>query len=46
MMMDRCIDEGVDTVGVSINDVRLGHEGEVLKLLESLKRWAEAKEGA
>ncbi len=43
MMMDRCIDEGVNTVGVSINDVRLGHGEEIRKLLESLKRWGEAK---
>jgi len=46
MMMDRCIDEGVDTVGVSINDVRLGHEGEVTKLLDSLRRWGDARERA
>jgi hypothetical protein len=43
-MMDKCIDEGVDTVGVSINDVRLGHEDETRRLLVSLKGWIEARE--
>lgn len=43
-MMDKCIDEGVDTVGVSINDVRLGHEDETTRLLVSLKGWIEARE--
>lgn len=42
-MMDKCIDEGVDTVGVSINDVRLGHVDETRKLVESLKTWGEAR---
>ncbi|KAG7530680.1 hypothetical protein FFLO_04850 [Filobasidium floriforme] len=43
-MMDKCIDEGVDTVGVSINDVRLGHEEETARLLVSLKGWIEQRE--
>ena len=43
-MMDKCIDEGVDTVGVSINDVRLGHEDETRRLLVSLKGWIEQRE--
>lgn len=42
-MMDKCIDEGVDTVGTSINDVRLGHEDETKHLLISLKTWIESR---
>ncbi len=43
MMMDRCIDEGVDTAGVSINDVMSGNEREIVKLLENLRTWGDAK---
>jgi hypothetical protein len=43
-MMDKCIDEGVDTVGSSINDIRLGHEEETRKLLTSLRGWIENRE--
>lgn len=45
-MMDKCIDEGVDTAGVSINDVRLGMEEETRRLLISLRGWVEARERA
>lgn len=43
-MMDKCIDEGVDTVGVSINDIRQGHAAEIRRLLVSVRDWAEMRQ--
>jgi hypothetical protein len=39
-MMDIIIDAGVDTAGVSINEVRLGDAPAIARLLESIKSWA------
>ncbi|WWC63374.1 uncharacterized protein I303_105974 [Kwoniella dejecticola CBS 10117] len=43
-MMDILIDAGVDTAGVSINDVRNGDSAQISKLLNSIRGWHE--EGA
>ncbi|OCF38908.1 hypothetical protein I317_07322 [Kwoniella heveanensis CBS 569] len=45
-MMDLVIDAGVDTVDVSINDVRNGDPGQIRKLIISIKTWHEARAGA
>ncbi|KAK8854717.1 hypothetical protein IAR55_003456 [Kwoniella newhampshirensis] len=44
-MMDTLIDAGVDTAGVSINDVRLGDSGGISRLLKSVKGWHEHNSG-
>ncbi|WWD19138.1 hypothetical protein CI109_103596 [Kwoniella shandongensis] len=44
-MMDTLIDAGVDTAGVSINDVRNGDPGGISKLLKSVKGWHEQGAG-
>ena len=36
-MMDILIDAGIDTVGISINDVRLGDTEGIARLIESIK---------
>ncbi|ORY35510.1 hypothetical protein BCR39DRAFT_475488 [Naematelia encephala] len=38
-MMDILIDSGIDTVGVSINDVRSGEAQAIARLLESVRGW-------
>ncbi|KAK4689839.1 hypothetical protein P7C73_g260, partial [Tremellales sp. Uapishka_1] len=45
-MMDMLIDSGVDTAGVSINEVRLGDPGAISRLLESVRSWAEQRRAA
>ncbi|WVF67433.1 hypothetical protein IAT40_002189 [Kwoniella sp. CBS 6097] len=44
-MMDLVIDAGVDTVDVSINDVRNGDPGQIRKLIRSIKTWNEGRSG-
>ncbi|OCF75934.1 hypothetical protein I204_03231 [Kwoniella mangroviensis CBS 8886] len=44
-MMDILIDAGIDTAGVSINDVRNGDSGQIVKLLSSIKGWHEQRAG-
>lgn len=44
-MMDILIDAGVDTAGVSINDVRSGDKGQICTLLESVRAWNNARSG-
>ncbi|WVQ95020.1 hypothetical protein IAU59_002112 [Kwoniella sp. CBS 9459] len=44
-MMDLVIDAGVDTVDVSINDVRNGEPAQIRKLLTSIKTWNETRAG-
>jgi hypothetical protein len=39
-MMDILIDAGIDTEGVSINEVRQGDAAAIARLLESIKGWA------
>ena len=39
-MMDMLIDAGIDTVGVSPNDVRNGDPGAIGRLLESIQEWS------
>jgi hypothetical protein len=43
--MDILIDAGIDTVGVSINDIRLGDQDGLSRLLESVKQWANHSAG-
>lgn len=38
-MMDLLIDAGVDTVGVSLNDIREGDTESIVRLLKSVKSW-------
>ncbi|WVW85545.1 hypothetical protein I302_107583 [Kwoniella bestiolae CBS 10118] len=44
-MMDILIDAGVDTAGVSINDVRNGDSPQIVKLLSSIRSWHEERAG-
>jgi hypothetical protein len=44
-MMDILIDAGVDTAGVSINDVRSGDKGQICTLIESIRSWNNARSG-
>ena len=44
-MMDILIDAGIDTAGVSINDVRLGDAAAIARLLESVKGWNDRRMG-
>ena len=44
-MMDMLIDAGVDTAGVSINEIRMGDREAICRLLESVKMWAGAGRG-
>ena len=44
-MMDLFIDAGVDTVGVSINDIRQGDREAIRRLIESVQQWHAAKTG-
>ncbi|WWC71495.1 uncharacterized protein I206_105453 [Kwoniella pini CBS 10737] len=44
-MMDILIDAGVDTAGVSINDVRNGDSAQISKLLNSIRGWYEERAG-
>ncbi|WRT68477.1 uncharacterized protein IL334_005453 [Kwoniella shivajii] len=44
-MMDILIDAGIDTAGVSINDVRNGDSGQIVKLLTSIRSWNEERSG-
>ena len=41
-MMDVLLDAGVDTAGVSINEVRTGNAPAIARLLESVKGWTES----
>ncbi|RXK41104.1 hypothetical protein M231_01507 [Tremella mesenterica] len=43
-MMDMLIDSGIDTAGVSINDVRSGDVPAITRLLESIQRFSEMKQ--
>jgi hypothetical protein len=38
-MMDILVDAGVDTMGVTLNEVRSGDAGAVTRLLESIRNW-------
>lgn len=40
-MMDLLIDAGVDTAGVSLNDIREGDHDSIVRLLESVKGWSD-----
>lgn len=44
-MMDMLIDSGIDTAGVSLNEVRGGNGTAIARLLESVKGWYETREG-
>ena len=44
-MMDLLIDAGIDTVGTSINDVRLGDTAAICRLLDGIQRWAAERSG-
>ena len=39
-MMDMLIDAGIDTAGVSLNEVRTGDTKAISKLLESVQSWS------
>ena len=43
--MDILIDAGIDTAGVSINEIRLGDAGGILRLLQSVRTWADHRAG-
>lgn len=42
-MMDILIDAGIDTAGVSLNEVRGGNEEAVGRLVEGVRGWCEAR---
>lgn len=44
-MMDMLIDAGIDTAGVSINDIRLGDAGAITRLLKSIRHWQNGRAG-
>ncbi|ORX38457.1 hypothetical protein BD324DRAFT_620926 [Kockovaella imperatae] len=44
-MMDILIDAGVDTAGVSINDVRNGDSEAIARLVESVREWSRTRSG-
>jgi hypothetical protein len=44
-MMDMLIDAGIDTAGVSINDIRLGESTAIARLVESIQGWASSLAG-
>lgn len=44
-MMDLLIDAGIDTAGVSINDIRQGDKACISRLIESIQVWNGAKSG-
>lgn len=43
--MDILIDAGIDTVGVSINEIRLGDAAGISRLLGSIRRWTNQRAG-
>ncbi|WWC90618.1 uncharacterized protein L201_005554 [Kwoniella dendrophila CBS 6074] len=43
--MDILIDAGIDTAGVSINDIRNGDSPQISKLLNSVRNWHEERAG-
>ena len=43
-MMDMVIDSGVDTVGVSINDIRVGDGPAISRLVGSIRNWSDQKD--
>lgn len=43
-MMDMLIDAGIDTAGVTMNEVRGGDAPQMAKLVESVRSWAEQRE--
>ena len=43
-MMDMLIDSGVDTAGVSINDIRSGDAGAIARLIESIVGWDQGRQ--
>ena len=44
-MMDLLIDAGIDTAGVSINDIRQGDKASITRLVESIQVWHGARSG-
>ena len=44
-MMDMLIDAGVDTAGVSINEIRMGDSGGIARLVESIRAWTNERAG-
>lgn len=44
-MMDILIDAGIDTAGASINEIRLGDPGAIVRLVESVRGWTESRSG-
>jgi hypothetical protein len=45
-MMDMLIDAGIDTAGVSINDIRLGESPAIARLIESIQKWTAQNAGS